>query len=213
MKTLLVLGATGLVGGQVLQRALRDERVSSVVAPTRRALPTHSRLNNPIVDFERLPEQADWWHCHAVICAMGSTRRKAGSAEAFQRADIDYPAHAATLARAAGATSLALTSSLGANSDSGNLYLRTKGMLEDRLADLGFRSLTILRPSIIAGKRPESRPLESVGLRALEWLEPLVPARYRSVAATDIADCLLARALADRTGLTIIESDEIARQA
>ncbi len=73
MKVML-LGATGLVGGQVLQLLLDEPRCDTVVAPTRRPLPgSNPALRNPVVDFEQLPLEADWWSVDAVICALGST--------------------------------------------------------------------------------------------------------------------------------------------
>ena len=78
MTRLLLVGATGLVGGHVLDQALADPRVSAVVAPTRRALAPRPGLINPVVDFDRLPQDADWWAVDAVICTLGTTARKGG---------------------------------------------------------------------------------------------------------------------------------------
>jgi nucleoside-diphosphate-sugar epimerase len=103
-RRLLLVGATGLVGQAVLAAALADERVARVVAPTRRPLPAHPRLDNPVVDFARLPADAPWWRVDAVICTLGTTLREAGSRAAFQQVDRDYPAAVARLARSHGAT-------------------------------------------------------------------------------------------------------------
>ena len=85
MTTLMLVGATGLVGGAVLAQAQSDARVSRIVALTRRQLPPHPKLENPLVDFEHLPADAAWWAVDAVICTLGTTIRKAGSQEAFRR--------------------------------------------------------------------------------------------------------------------------------
>ncbi|MDG2570606.1 hypothetical protein P7L87_23895 [Vibrio parahaemolyticus] len=87
MTTLMLVGATGLVGGAVLRQALADARLTRVVAPTRRGLPPHPKLENPVVEFEHLPADATWWSVDGVICTLGSTIRKAGSQEAFRRVD------------------------------------------------------------------------------------------------------------------------------
>ncbi|WP_017669777.1 NAD(P)H-binding protein [Blastomonas sp. AAP53] len=118
MSTLLIAGATGLVGRETLARALDDPRITHVIAPTRRALPPHAKLTNPIADFEALPLNADWWRCDAVICALGTTRAKAGAAEAFVRVDHDYPLAVARAARAHGAQGFALVSAIGADATS-----------------------------------------------------------------------------------------------
>ena len=130
--------APGLVGQQALALALADARVTRVVAPTRRPLPAHERLLNPQVDFEQLPAEAPWWRADAVLCALGTTRRQAGSAEAFRRVDHDYVLAACRLAREAGTPTCVYVSSLGADAAGGGLYLRVKGETERDLAALGF---------------------------------------------------------------------------
>ncbi|CAH0340502.1 NAD-dependent epimerase/dehydratase family protein [Rhizobium sp. CECT 9324] len=107
---LLLLGATGLVGSHVLELALADPRISAVTAPTRRPLPEHARLSAPIVDFDTLPQDLQFWKADAVICALGTTLKVAGSRERFHRIDHDYPVEIARLARAAGAGTFVLNS-------------------------------------------------------------------------------------------------------
>ena len=115
MKRLLLLGATGLVGQQVLAQALADPSVTQVVAPTRRTLTPHPKLLNPLVSFDRLPEDAEWWGVNAVICTIGTTMKAAGSREAFYRVDHDLPLRVAQLALRHGAQAYALNSALGAD--------------------------------------------------------------------------------------------------
>lgn len=205
---LLLLGATGAVGQQVLRLALEDERVAQVTAPTRRPLTPHSKLRNPVTDFSALPDAAPVWDADAVICALGSTIRKAGSEAAFAAVDRDLPIAIAKRARAAGARSFALNSSLGA-SHAGNFYLRTKAQVEDGIRQLGFPSYTIVRPSLINARRTETRPAERVGLTLANLLAPLIPHRYRPVSAEAIAETLLRYALDATPGERIIESEAI----
>ena len=211
---LLLLGATGAVGQQVLRLALQDERVAQVTAPTRRPLTPHTKLRNPVTDFcalsdaSALPDAASVWDADAVICALGSTIRKAGSEAAFAAVDRDMPIAIAKRARAAGARSFALNSSLGA-SHAGNFYLRTKAQVEDGIRQLGFPSYTIVRPSLINARRTETRPAERVGLTLANLLAPLIPHRYRPVSAEAIAVTLLRYALDAAPGERIIESEAI----
>jgi uncharacterized protein YbjT (DUF2867 family) len=205
---LLLLGATGAVGQQVLRLALEDERVAHVTAPTRRPLTPHSKLRNPVTDFSALSDAASIWDADAVICALGSTIRKAGSEAAFAAVDRDLPIAIAKRARAAGARSFALNSSLGA-SHAGNFYLRTKAQVEDGIRQLGFPSYTIVRPSLINARRTETRPAERVGLTLANLLAPLIPHRYRPVSAEAIAVTLLRYALDAAPGERIIESEAI----
>ena len=207
MTTLLILGATGLVGRSVLSQALADRSVRRVVAPTRKPLPPHARLHNPQPNFERLPEDADWWTVDAVVCALGTTIAKAGSREAFYRVDHDLPLRAAELALAHGARAYALNSALGADPQSRVFYSRTKGELERDLQKLGYPSLTLVRPGLIGGEREESRPAEQIGVTLSQWLRPLLPLRYRVVPAENIAHHLLLAASAARHGVHVVPSE------
>jgi uncharacterized protein YbjT (DUF2867 family) len=207
MTTLLILGATGLVGQSVLSQALADRSVRRVVAPTRKPLPPHARLLNPQPDFDRLPGDADWWKVDAVICALGTTIAKAGSREAFYRVDHDLPLRAAELALAHGARAYALNSALGADPQSKVFYSRTKGELERDLQKLGYPSLTLVRPGLIGGEREESRPAEQIGVTLSQWLRPLLPLRYRVVPAESIAHHLLLAALVARHGVHVVPSE------
>jgi uncharacterized protein YbjT (DUF2867 family) len=209
MTTVLLVGATGLVGRAVLQQALADARVARVVAPTRRALPTHPKLLNPLVDFEHLPEDADWWAVDAVICTLGTTIKVAGSPAAFYRVDHDLPLQVGQLALWHGARAYALNSALGADPASRVFYSRTKGELERDLAALGFVSLTFVRPGLIGGERQEARPAERAAVRVSQWLRPVLPPRYRVVPAERIAHHLLASALAGAPGNRVLLSEQL----
>lgn len=208
---ILLLGATGAVGSQVLRLALAHPAVVQVVAPTRRALPAHDRLLNPVLDFTApLPAAAPWWAVSGVICALGTTIRDAGTQAAFAAVDRDLPLAVARLARAAGADCYVLNSSLGA-SPRGNFYLRTKAEAELGLTGLGFASVTCVRPSLIDATRTRLRPGERAGLWAAHLLQPLIPRRYRPVTAEAIARCLLNAALSAAPGQHVIESEHIAQ--
>lgn len=209
MTRLMIAGATGLVGRHALSLALADTRIAQVVAPTRRALLPHSRLYNPLVDFDALPVGAELWQVDAVICALGTTIRQAGSQAAFRRVDVDYVVAIAAHARSAGACSFALNSSLGADPAARGFYLRCKGEAEEGVAALGYPSLTLVRPSIIGGEREQRRPLEHAGMRLLQAVAPLVPKRYRVVPAARIARSLLEAAVAARPGVQVVESERI----
>ena len=210
MKVLQV-GSTGLVGKRVLQRLLANPRVTQVVAPTRRALGfTHSRLLNPVVDFDALPEDADWWSVDAVVCTLGTTIKQAGSRDAFRRVDHDYPLHVARLARARGAHTCALNSAVGANADSSIFYNRVKGELETALAALDYPSLVLVQPGLIDGQREEHRPGEAVALIVSRTLRPLLPLKWRPSRAERIADTLVEAALHAAPGRSVIGPERLA---
>lgn len=208
---LMLVGASGLVGQQVLRQALANPAVSRMIAPTRTPLAAVNGLENPVVDFERLPADAPWWNVDAVICTLGTTMAQAGSQAAFRRVDHDYPLAVARLARAAGATAFVLNSALGAAVDSRVFYNRIKGEVEAAITDLGYPSLTLVRPSLLdGGPRPDSRPGERAGLWFARIFGPLIPARYRAVVTDAVARTLLAAALGQAPGVHVIESERIA---
>ena len=207
--TLLLLGATGVVGTEVLALALANPQIVRVVAPTRRPLPTHSKLDNPVVDFAKLPPDAPWWSVDAVVCALGTTLKLAGSEARFVEVDRDWPVQVARLARLAGATRFALNSSLGANAQSRGLYLKTKGQAEEAIGQLNYPSYTIVRPSLIDAHRTESRPGEAIGLWVAHALRPLIPMQYRAVRPERIASVLLQGVLTGQAGVQVIESRQL----
>lgn len=209
MTRLLLAGATGLVGDATLQRALASARVEQVVAPTRRPLAPHPKLFNPVVDFDALPGDADWWRVDAVACALGTTIRDAGSQDAFRRVDHDYPLAIARQAHAHGAKAFALVSAMGADARSRIFYSRTKGEVEDALAGIGFTSLTLLRPGLLGGERRQHRSGERLALRVMGALAGIVPARYRIVPAGRVADALLRAALDAPPGTHVIRSEQL----
>lgn len=209
MAVILLVGATGLVGCEVLRLALADPRVKHLTAPSRRPLTPHSRLANPQVDFDALPPDALWWKADAVICTLGSTIKKAGSQQIFHRIDHDYPLAVARLTRDHGARAFVLNSSLGADPAAKSFYLRTKGELERDLEDCAFPSLTLVRPSLIGGRRDESRPAERLAMILTNAFRPLIPRRYRIVPAKSIARALFEAALSAIPGRHVIESESL----
>jgi uncharacterized protein YbjT (DUF2867 family) len=207
---LLIVGASGAVGQHVLAAALADPRIAQVTAPTRRALPAHAKLNNPVIDFSHLPAHAPWWQVDAVICTLGTTIKAAGSQAAFAAVDRDLPVKVAQLARAAGASRFALNSSLGAN-PTGNFYLRTKAQAEAGIRALAYPSYTVVRPSLIDARRDEPRLAEQIALAIARVLRPLIPRRYRAVKAEHIAQALLEAVLTGQPGEHIVESEALQR--
>lgn len=209
MKVMLV-GATGLVGTQVLQLLLDDPRCQTVVAPTRRPLAlADAHLLNPVVDFAQLPEAADWWAVDAVICALGTTLKQAGSRQAFAVVDHQYPLRVARAARAHGASSFVLNSAKGADPRSRFFYNRVKGALEQDLRALEYPSLTLVRPGLIGGERKEHRAGERAASVVLGALGPVLPRAWRINPAANIAAAMVAAALQPTPGENVIEAGQL----
>ena len=213
MTRILLAGATGMVGTAALKLLLADARVTQIVAPTRRDLPPHARLTNPITTIADLPHSADWWAVDGVICALGTTRAKTPDPVAYRTIDHDYPLAIATLARKAGASRFALTSSTGADATSRFAYLRLKGELEDGIGQLGFPSLTIARPGFLGGERSEHRAMERAMSALLRIAAPILPASARISPASTVAALLVEAALEGGPGRHVISPADIARAA
>ena len=210
MTHILILGATGQVGGELLKLALADPRVDRVTAPTRRPLQPQPRLLNPIIDFGNLPEYEAWWQADIAFCALGTTLRQAGSRAAFYQVDHDAVSDAAQRLRAAGTPVLGLVSSVGADPTSRIFYLRVKGETERDLVTMAFPSLVLIRPSLlIGGPRADGRPLEAAGLLLGKWVSGLLPRRYHAVRTEAVAQALYESCADPKTGVHIIDSASI----
>ncbi|WP_312375956.1 oxidoreductase [Stutzerimonas nitrititolerans] len=201
---ILLAGATGLTGEHLLDRLLNEPTVECVLAPTRKPLAEHPRLDNPIGPLRTLLPQLSG-DIDTAFCCLGSTLKEAGSQEAFRAIDHDLVLAFSERARELGARHLLVISSLGANPQSNLFYCRTKGEMEEALQAQDWPQLTIARPSQLLGPRMEIRPLE----RMTAPLSQLLPGKYRGIAACTLARALWRLALEDNDGVRIVESDEL----
>jgi uncharacterized protein YbjT (DUF2867 family) len=211
-RTALLAGASGLVGRQLLRILVTSGRYERVIAVVRNRLPdetNHPWLTELVVDFARLGDVRHRLVANEVFCALGTTMRKSGSQRRFREIDFEYPLKLAQLKRSAGARHFSVVSSMGANPRSPFFYTRVKGEVEVGLEGMGWPSLTIVRPSLIGGKRRESRPLERLAQQLLQ----LAPAAIRTVPAESIAKAMLACAIEERPGCRVVQSAEIASLA
>ena len=209
-QTVLLLGATGLVGGHCLQRLIASPEVARV-----RMLVRHPRRSPPakvevcVADFNRLEQHLEWCKVDSVICALGTTIAKAGSEAAFRQVDFDYPLQIAQLTHASGAKQFVVVSALGSDARSNVFYNRVKGELEDALTALGFDSLAIAKPSLLMGERQEFRLGERVALCATRLVRPLIPAAWRPVHADQVAAALVDAVLQPRKGSYVMANPQL----
>ncbi|HEY0144300.1 MAG TPA: hypothetical protein VGF48_25670 [Thermoanaerobaculia bacterium] len=203
MRSVLLLGATGLVGREVLMLLLPDDSVKRVVVVARRTTGlSHPRLHEYVFPLGEMEQHAEAFEVDQIICALGTTIKQAGSQERFRVVDHDLPLRAARLGLARGARHYLLVSSAGADARSRIFYSRVKGELERDLLSLGYRSVTIARPSILAGVRGEQRRGEQLALR-LGWL---MPASLKPIDARAVARALINAAREDQPGTSILDS-------
>lgn len=192
-RTALLAGASGLVGREILAALLLDPYYTRIHTIGRRTLNmAHPKLVEHVVDFANLTQLPP---VDDVFLALGTTIKVAGSEAAFRAVDFDAIVAVARCARAVGATKVGAVSALGANAQSSVFYSRTKGEAEEALCQLGFSSVVLARPSLLAGARQTlgqaARPGERVALAASRWLGFMVPAAYRAIQARDVACALI----------------------
>ena len=212
-RSVLLAGATGLVGRECLRLLLPDAAYDRIVVVARRPLSPDVRspkLETHVIDFDHLREHDELFRVDAIICALGTTIRQAGSRTRFRTIDYEYPLAFATRGLAQGSKHFLLVSALGANASSRIFYNRVKGELEDALRALGYARVTIVRPSLLLGPRAPMRLGEEVAKRVTRWLGPMVPRAYRPVEARAVAATLVREARSTEPGFRIIESAEIA---
>ncbi len=207
---LLLLGATGLVGNAALKLALSNDAFSEVIAPTRKSLLPKDRLVNPVGPrLEELVPLLMSYQPDAIICALGTTRAKAGSKQAFRYVDYELPIAFGKAAHDAGVGTYAIVTAMGASLESMSFYYRTKGQVERDIRKIGFRSLTICRPSLIGGERNETRTAEGTALALLRLIAPILPKKFHANPADVIAATLLDAVIVAKMGCRWVNSQDM----
>lgn len=202
----LVGGSTGLVG-TALVRQLAATGWPEVRALTRRPFAATTPVTPVVVDFEQDNLKLPLFGITHVFSCFGTTIKQAGSQPAFRRVDFDIPLMIARAAREAGVPHFLLVSSVGAGAGSRMFYTRVKGELEAAVIALGFRSVTITRPSFLAGDRPNKRLGEELAVPLLR----LAPAKYKPVHVDQVARAMIEAANAGRPGVEFIENPALRR--
>ena len=201
---ILLAGASGLTGEHLLDRLLNEPTVTRVLAPSRKPLAEHPRLENPVGDpavfLPQLRGQVD-----IAFCCLGTTIKQAGSEEAFRAVDLDMVVEFAKRAREMGARHLIVISAIGADPKSSIFYNRVKGQMEEALKAQGWPQLTIVRPSLLLGERLEPRLAEQLA----GPLSRLIPGKYHGIEVCELARAMWRLALEEQDGLRIVESDEL----
>jgi uncharacterized protein YbjT (DUF2867 family) len=210
-------GSTGLIGSLLLEKMVRDRRITKIKALSRRPLSVSSdKVENILLELDRLPHEAQRLRADVFVCCLGTTIKTAGSEEAFRKVDYEYVLEFARAAQACNAKKFLVVSALGANPDSRVFYNRVKGEMEQDLQSLNLFALDIFQPSLLLGARNESRPGEA-------WAQRLSPLftkaligplkKYRPIQAEDVAQALLHRVHVTSRGLRVFTSEDIQKLA
>lgn len=208
----MLAGAGGLVGRELLQLLVESSGYSAVHSLLRRpsSAAAPAKVRELVVNFDALPELPA---CDDVFVALGTTIKVAGSEAAFRRVDYDYVVDVARAGLRAGATRLAVVSSLGADAASRVFYNRVKGEMQDTVSALGYESVVIAQPSLLLGDREAlGQPTRGAEVWAQRLLGPvagLLPASIRPVSAHHVAAALLAATRRGAPKTTIVPSRDM----
>ena len=212
-RTALVAGASGLVGGHVLQLLLADDACTRVVTLARRPLSVqYTKVEQRVIDMGALDGLADLPHVDDVFCCLGTTIKTAGSQAAFHKVDYDYVVGVARAGQRAGATQFLLVTAIGADPASRIFYSRVKGEVERAVRDLPYEAVQIFRPSFLMGDRREARLAERIGIPVARVVAPLLVGplrRYRPIQAADVARAMVQVAKEAPRGPNVFEYDGI----
>ncbi|RJX36840.1 NAD-dependent epimerase/dehydratase family protein [Paenibacillus pinisoli] len=214
----VIAGATGLVGGELVKLLLSRGDYSRIIVLVRRKLETvHERLEQLVVDYDALEElPGQLFENSDVYCTLGTTRKKAGSKEQFERVDYSYPMALGRLAKRHEAARLLIVTAMGSDESSLFFYSQVKGRVEKELQQLQLRRLHIFRPSLILGDRQEHRWGESAAAKLYARI-PFVfggpKSKYRPITAKEIAEGMLSTAMYGSKDDIIIPSHVIAEKA
>lgn len=190
-KTAVVFGGSGLIGYELLQLLCADSSYAEVKVFTRRPLNLKKHnIDEIITDFKDLDTLRAQVKGDVVFCCLGTTINTAGSEKAFRAVDFDLVRWAAVSAAENKVPQFLVISSIGANADSKNFYLRTKGEMEKAVTALSFKQCVVLRPSMLLGPRKEFRFGESIGKVLMRLFAILVPARYKAIQASQVAKAM-----------------------
>lgn len=195
----VVVGATGLVGRELVLLLAQDKRYDSVTLLVRRPSGlARQHVVDILTSFDDLSPHASVFKDADVFCSLGTTIKKAGSQEAFRAVDFGIPMTTAKTALAAGASRFILVSAVGASSDSPVFYNRVKGDLEGALRGFSFPGgVAVMRPSLLLGQRAEARWAERVSEPLMGLVGPLLRgplAKYKSIQGSDVAKAMLSAA-------------------
>ncbi|MBC2724611.1 oxidoreductase [Desulfosporosinus sp.] len=212
-KSALLVGASGLVGGELLNCLLNGTEYSRVLIFVRK--PTglkHLKLEEHLIEFNNLPYYKEFFEVNDVFCCLGTTIKKAKSQAAFKKVDVEYPLELAKLAKEMKVEKFLVISSMGANPKSPVFYSRMKGLLEEELKMISIKSLHIFRPSLLLGDRKEFRMGESISAYLTKgisfiFIGPLK--KYKPIDAKRVAKGMYKAAQSRSEGIFTYLSNEI----
>ena len=212
-KTAIILGATGLVGGHLLQKLIEDERYENIKLFSRSKIENlPSKVKQFIGDLLELEQFKSDFTADEIYCCIGTTKSKTQDKTLYKKIDHGIPVAVAKLAKANAINTFLVISAMGANKNSAVFYNKTKGEMERDVVQENIKNTFILRPALIGGQRNENRTFEKMGLKFFKVIQPLLTGKlknYKIVNAATIAQAMLNLANTNEHNEVIITSDHI----
>lgn len=210
--TATLIGATGLIGNYLLEELLQDDYFDTVKILIRRPMEfSHPKLEKHLMDFN----DGDSFlvalsNSDVVFCSIGTTQKKVkGDKAAYRKIDYDIAVNAARFSKMVDCETFVLVSSVGANSNSNNFYLKLKGEIEEAVKETELKSIHIMRPSVLLGDRKEKRIGESISKNIMSALSFLVPSKYKPIQGRTVAKAMKNVSKENKQGFFIYEYKEI----
>lgn len=208
----VLFGSTGLTGGCILDLLKYDSDFKSIIVVSRKNL-THSsnKISNKVIDFSDPVEIESCIKKDSIVFScIGTTQAQVkGDKKKYREIDFDITLNIANACKKLNAKKFLFISSGGANSSSSNFYLKLKGEIEDAVMKVKNNSIFILKPSLLLGRRNNSRFIENIGQIIMPLFSILLPESIKAIDATTVAKCMLELSKSDLSNLNIIENKEI----
>ncbi len=212
LKTALVLGSSGLVGGHLVNMLMHDDRYQHIILINRSASKIdHPKIEEKIINFKQIQSEIKLIQANDVFCCIGTTIKSAGSKENFKAVDYRIPLEFAKIASQSNSNNFIVISSMGANPNSSSFYSKIKGQMEDALKKIELKNLIIVRPSLLLGDREEIRVGEKIGkvlMNAFSFLMIGSLKKYKAIEAKQVAKAMLFLANQDKTEI-IYKNDSL----
>jgi uncharacterized protein YbjT (DUF2867 family) len=213
----IIIGASGLIGSELLKRALISDDFHEILLINRRPLNiTNNKIREIVIDFDKLADISDQISGDITFSCLGTTRGKTPDARQYRKIELDYTLSIANYGLTNGIKQFHYVSSLGADASSSSFYLKLKGEVENQLKVLPIRSLHIYQPSFLTGERHENRLAENLMAPVMRLINPLLTGRLRkfqSISAKAVAEAMLKQSLKSKEGIFTYPSDIIKQLA
>ncbi len=191
-KTAIILGATGLTGGILLENLLKDASFEKIKLFSRSSVKNNSpKIEEHLIDLFQLEEYSEAFKADVVFCCIGTTKANTPDKETYKKIDYGIPVTAAKLTKKNGIETFVVISAMGADATSSIFYNKTKGEMQRDVINKNIKNTYVLQPSLIDGDRNENRFGEKLAAFFMKTFRFLIPKKYKMIKAETIAEAMI----------------------